>query len=83
VELPPPFLPAGLHVLDLRARRRHVVGVGSELELGPVRPLLETLRKPLEPRRAGFFRALDGNANRDPLQRNALFSFSKNPSSCL
>jgi hypothetical protein len=83
MEVAPPLLPARLDVLDERVRRRLRVRVGDELELRTERTLLETLREALEPLRARLLGARERNPNSDSSQRNALFSFSKKPSSCL
>jgi hypothetical protein len=60
------------------------VGVGGELELLAPLGLLEALgeqRAHVRPRRLGGL-AVDGDRDPpEPAQRNALFSFSKNPSS--
>jgi hypothetical protein len=87
VELTPALLPAGLDRL-----RRHIreelpepglpggVRVDRELAVS----LLETLGVDLEEARPRRLEQLGRNPQRDPselAQRNALFSFSKNPSS--
>ena len=59
------------------------VGVGDELDPVGEIDLLEALREQLEHLGARLLCALDGDGNRDPpdgVQRNALFSLSKNPS---
>ena len=60
-----------------------VVGVRDELEPVGVLDLLEALREELEHQRARRLGALDRNGRGDATerQRNALFSFWKNPSS--
>src|SRR5581483_3556585 len=60
------------------------VGVGDELDPVEALDLLEALREELEHQRPRFLGALGGDVDRDApqaAQRNALFSFSKNPSS--
>jgi hypothetical protein len=90
VEIAPAFLPAARNVLggDLAERGPEpllagVVGVGDQLEAVRVVELLESLREELEHQRAGLLGAFSGNRRGDPAQaqRNALFSFWKNPSS--
>jgi hypothetical protein len=83
MKLAPALLPAGLDVLCGNAGRRLTLGVRGELELVGDDALLEPFRKALEPFGPRLLRALERDANRDALQRNALFSFSKKPSSCL
>src|SRR5207237_7430546 len=90
VETAPPILPPGFDV-----RRRHAaerlpqpllargVRIGRELEA--IRPvdLLEAFREQLDHRCTRLLRPDGRNRHRDApeAQRNALFSFSKNPSS--
>ena len=58
-----------------------VAHVGRELEGAAELALFEAFGEPLEPRRPRLLRALERDADRDALQRNALFSFWKKPSS--
>jgi hypothetical protein len=77
VELAPPLLPARLDVLDTSICRRLVVGVRGQLQLSVAVALLEASRESLEPPGSCLLRALERDADRDALQRNALFSLSK------
>jgi hypothetical protein len=83
VKSPPRVLPAGADLLDRDPVEipRELLDVGRELQLALDLALLEPGGKSLEPVRARLLRALGGNTKRDALQRNALFSFSKKPSS--
>jgi hypothetical protein len=63
--------------------RRHVVQIGGELQLRDEVTLFEPAREPVDPFRPRALGGVERNANRDALQRNALFSFSKKPSSAL
>jgi hypothetical protein len=85
VELPPALLPTRRDIGDVRLPEigGNVVHIGGELDRAGDLALLESGGKALEPRRARFLRALERDADRDPLQRNALFSFWKNPSSAV
>jgi hypothetical protein len=89
VEIPPPFLPSRLDRLDgdvgERGSHRGLaggVGVDREFPVG----LLEPLRVELEQLRPRFLQQLVRDGNGDPanpfvVQRKALLSFPKNPSS--
>jgi hypothetical protein len=92
VEAPPAVLPAGLHrptadvrELGTKVVLAHVVRVRRQLDSVGRRCLLEALREQLEQPRSYFLRPLGGNGDDDAaegaVQRNALFSFSKKPSS--
>ena len=93
VEVAPPLLPAVLDLGRAGAPERLPepflaagVGVGDELDAALAVDLLEAEREQLEHHRAGDLGPLgtdlDGDAP-ETAQRNALFSFSKKPSSCL
>jgi hypothetical protein len=59
------------------------IGVGDELDPVGGFHFFEALWEELEHLGAGLLSSLDGHGNRDPpdrVQRNALFSLSKNPS---
>jgi hypothetical protein len=90
VELAPPLLPPGLDELRGRfgklapqPRFPGLIRVDDE----PLVGLLESLGMELEKLRSRFLELLVRDRKRDPeklaAQRNALFSFSKNPSSVL
>ena len=90
VEVPPALIPVGGHVVGTHLAEGgpepllpRVVGVRDELEPVGVLDLLEALREELEHQRARRLGALDRNGRGDAAerQRNALFSFWKNPSS--
>ena len=87
VELAPAILPARLDLVPTRvreaprARARRGVAVGGELELAGTLDLLEALRRELEEPRTQLLGRSSGRADRGADQRNALFSFSKKPSS--
>jgi hypothetical protein len=95
VEVLPPLLPARLDLRDLDAAEgggealfRLGSAVRRELEPVLVLPLLETLREEHEHRRAGLLPPFDWDADGEPpkgasVQRNAVRSFSKKPSSGL
>jgi len=86
----PTVAPIGSNVLASHAsedvpQTLLAAGIGISDELDPVGAvdLFEALREQLEHLCARFLCALDGDGNRDPpdrVQRNALFSLSKNPS---
>jgi hypothetical protein len=69
-------------VLDASLRRRLLVGIGGELELAVMLSLLEAFGKALQPLRSCLFRAVERDADRNAVQRNALFSLSKKLSCC-
>jgi hypothetical protein len=85
VEGAPSFLPAGRDIGDVRLAEigGNVVDVSSELDLAADLAFLEAAGETREPRRPCLLRARNRDPNRDSLQRNALFSFWKNPSSAL
>ena len=86
VELAPAVLPAGFD-LDRVARRESAedtlagIPVGGQLELAGMLDLLEAFRGELEEPRAKLLGRLRRDSDRGADQRNALFSFSKKPSS--
>jgi hypothetical protein len=82
VELAPALLPARLDVDDASPRRRFVVGVRGQLELAVALAFLEPLGKSPEPLGSCLFRVVERDADRDAVQRNALFSLSKKLSCC-
>jgi hypothetical protein len=79
----PTRFPVGIDLLRVGVLQvvRDLVDVGGELERAGELTFLETGGKPLEPRRPCLLGALEGDADRDALQRNALLSFWKKPSS--
>jgi hypothetical protein len=79
----PAEFPVGIDFLRVGVLQvlRDLVDVRGELERRGELTFLETGRKALEPRGPRLLRALEGDADRDALQRNALFSFWKKPSS--
>ncbi len=86
VELAPAILPSGLDLAPRRVRERGEdapgrLAVRGQLELAGTLDLLEPLRGELDEPRAELLGRLDRNADRGADQRNALFSFSKKPSS--
>ena len=92
MERAPVVLPAQLHRLAAGVTKRSTkpllangVRVGRKHDCIGGLGLLEPVREELEQRRAGRFGCLrgyrDGDASELAAQRNALFSFSKNPSS--
>ena len=91
MEIAPALLPAGVDgVCPDRAERSPEtllptrVGVGHELDAVREVTLLEAFREELEHQRPRALRTLWRDDRRDAAQRgqrNALFSFSKNPSS--
>ena len=92
VEGAPAVLPAVLDVGRPRSAEERPepllaggVGVGGELDAVRAVDLLEALREELEHGRASLLGARVADLDRDSAQaaqRNALFSFSKKPSSC-
>jgi hypothetical protein len=82
VELAPALLPARLDVLDAGTWRRLVVGVRSQLQVAVALELLEPLGKSPEPLGSCLFRVVERDADRDAVQRNALFNLSKKLSCC-
>jgi hypothetical protein len=79
----PAGFPVGIDLLRVGVPQvvRDLVDVGGELERAGELTFLETGGKPLEPRRPRLLGTLKGHTDRDALQRNALFSFWKKPSS--
>jgi hypothetical protein len=82
VELAPALLPARLDLLDAGARRRLALRVRRQLQVAVELALLEPLGKPPEPLGSCLFRAVERDADRDAVQRNALFNLSKKLSCC-
>jgi hypothetical protein len=86
----PPIAPIGGNVLASYASEdvpetflAACIRIGDELDPVGTVNFFEPLREKLEHLRTRFLCALDGDGNRDPpdrVQRNALFSLSKNPS---
>jgi hypothetical protein len=83
MERAPAGFPVGIDVLRVGVLQvvRNLVDVRRELERAGELTFLETCGKALEPRSPRLFGALEGDADRNALQRNALFSFWKKPSS--
>jgi hypothetical protein len=86
VERTPAVLPAGLDLLDTRVGERveHAlccVAVRDQLELPGRFAFLESFGRELDEARPQLLGLLPRDRDRDPDQRNALFSFAKKPSS--
>jgi hypothetical protein len=86
VEPAPTVLPAGLDLGRLGLGECSLdasggLAVGGELDRNCVLGFLEPFRGKLDEARAQLLGLLSRNADRGADQRNALFSFSKNPSS--
>jgi hypothetical protein len=95
VKLLPPLFPTWLHRLRgdrtesvRQTLRRLLVAVSGELQLVSVLPLLEPRGEEGDQRGAGLLRPPERQADNEPaeaavVQRNAVRSFSKKPSSAL
>jgi hypothetical protein len=82
VELAPALLPPRLYGLDAGLRRRLLVRIGGQLQLAVMLALLEAFGKALQPLSSCLLRAVERDADRNAVQRNALFSLSKKLSCC-